>query len=317
MEVSRMFNITDNKLLAFLIFTVLFMFTTKTVCAQAEIPYNQIDDDNNPNTWDDDLDNDKTCLRMEELNKLTLHQRYNLLGGRQCSRTVADCDDSNQQMPVVQVYGTGYDRCEGENGRCYPGAITYFCAIPKDDDLHCLGNQYGPGLVHKTNSFVDCSIGGKYIVDKPYCEVEQTINVTETNRFGKSGCFNGHDVDCDGIIDTYTNDCSYIDKDGDGIAAWKYGGQDCCDEGLPEEQARFPACSTETKAQINGVTEDPADGIDNNCNFVVDEDLSDDDEDGISNEYDRCNDELTSNWPVDATGCLFSIANSNLLGWSI
>ncbi len=303
-------------LMKFVSVTLFVFLVVNRVNAAEEIPYNQIDDDGNPNTWDDDLDNDHTCLKLEELNDLSLHKRYSLLGYRQCSRTVGDCDDTMSSLPITEMYGA--DSCEGGQGRYYPGAIISFCVIPKDNNLPCPSTQYGPGALPHLY-YID----GKATVDTAYCQVDNTITVRETNRFNKPGCFKGHDVDCDGLIDAYPADCSFMDKDGDSSAALKYGGKDCCDEGSTEEKLQFRLCSENAKTQMTGFIENSDDLVDNDCNGLIDE-TKDLDGDNILDIFESGNclsQSTTQRELVDADGCWYSISsefafnNHNLKGW--
>ena len=173
-----------------------------------------------------------------------------------------DCDDTN-----AAVYPGADEVCNGVDDNCDSlvdnGAIDAPIWYADAD-----GDTYGDAAV----TLAECTAPDGYLVDDTDCD--------DTDATVYPGAaeipYDGIDQDCNGD--------DVIDADGDGYVADVAGGDDCDD----------------TDADVYPGSLEIADGIDSNCDSIVDEGTAwyDDDGDGYTEDGGDCNDAVAATNPA-------------------
>jgi len=295
----------------FLMTMTMFLLLSVSAMAQFEIRYNQIDDDGDPATKDDDFDGDGFCVMPSQILAMDPYEKHLLLQGRQCSSNIADCNDADPGVPYARLVPYVNGICYASEISCVTGAYIRFC-VAQPDNRGCPANTITD---YNLPTSTQCHLDGAtlYRADLYMCNVDYTReHIVYPESQANSGCVDGKDNDCDGLVDFDDPDCSFLDDDNDHHIAEIYGGDDCCDLGT---ETHIPGCNNANKGSIHGGGIEAAekDGIDSNCNGLADE-FFDSDGDGIADIFEDpgCKDEVAGAGDVDpATGCLL-IAT----GWS-
>ena len=141
-------------------------------------------------------------------------------------------------------------------------------------------DQDGDGYGDPNDFLLDC--------DQPFNYVSNNSDCDDSNALihpGATEICDGLDNNCDGVIDEGTLNTYYIDNDGDGFGDINNSIQDC---ELPVGYSENALDCHDGNSQINPNAEEICDGIDNNCDGSIDENLVftyyvDNDEDGYGN----------------------------------
>ncbi len=162
----------------------------------------------------------------------------------------ADCDDSDETVnpSVAELCGDGIDNdCDGEAD---PELIWY-----QDAD----GDGYGD----ESSSLATCEQPSGYVDDPDDCDDDDP----DIHPGAGDDCYDLTDNDCDGETDE--GDDWYQDADGDG-----YGDADIpvssCD--TPEDHVADSSDCDDSDGATHPLADEYCDGIDNDCDGVVDED---------------------------------------------
>jgi predicted outer membrane repeat protein len=208
-----------------------------------------------------------------------------LLPEQPCNGVDDDCDGAIDDEWTVDVDGDGHskvgacsgsgDDCDDENAWVYPGAdelcndIDDDCSGSADDGLAIDDDNDGfPGSGCLGDADVDC--------DDSNDEVYPNAPESPTN---------GVDDNCNGVVDESGPDS--VDNDGDGYCA----GSSCVDGSSPGD------CD-DTDASASPASWEVLDGLDNDCNGVVDDlPIVDSDNDGVTAADGDCDDEDASVHP--------------------
>jgi hypothetical protein len=165
-----------------------------------------------------------------------------------------DCDDDNAAVnPVATEVCNGID--DDCDGTVDEGVTTTYYA---DTDL----DSYGDPL----NFIADCSAPAGYVSNSDDCD-DTDPNV---NPGGTEVC-NGIDDNCDGSIDEGVTTTFYADVDQDG-----YGNDNSTTEACTAPAGYVPdgGDCDDTNANINPGATEVCNGIDDNCDFQIDEGVS-------------------------------------------
>ena len=180
---------------------------------------------------------------------------------RDCTQPVgyvsndADCDDNSQIISPIAP-----ELCNGQDDNCNNivdenaiGSTTYYA----DTD----GDGYGDA----NTSVHSCQTVSGYVVNALDCNDSDSAQ----NPMGVEMC-NGADDDCNGIIDEYAVDALlwYADADGDGFGIvndWTFG----CSQ--PTGYVSIFGDCDDGNAQKNPNTLEICNGLDDNCNYQIDE----------------------------------------------
>ena len=201
-----------------------------------------------------------------------------------------DCDDS-----VANVNPTATEVCNGIDNNC-DGQIdeglsnTYFA----DTD--------GDGFGDLNNTIQACSVPTGYVSDNTDCDDSAgSVNPNATE------ICDGLDNNCDGQIDEGVLISFYVDADGDGFGDINFPTQACS---VPTGYVSDNTDCDDTIASVNLNAQEICDGIDNNCNGQIDEELStntyfaDTDNDGFGDPNNSIQDcSVPTGYVSDNTDC--------------
>lgn len=172
---------------------------------------------------------------------------------------VGDCDDT-----VATINPAAVETCDGLDNNC-DGVIDEARAVDATTwyaDID--GDTYG----NPAFSIISCSRILRFVPDPTDCN-DSTAAV---NPAAKDICDDGIDQDCSGA-DLPCTPAADTDDDGDGFCEDSNGDGECTDGSEDGD------CD-DTNAAINPDATEICDGIDNNCDRIVDLVLADDDGDG-------------------------------------
>ncbi len=239
------------------------------------------DGDEDVCSGDDECDDDDPCNGAERCVDGSCEEGTPLT----CDDSVACTEDICDPDEGRCVHHPDHDQCDDDelctSAGCLPGQP---CVEDSDcvDDTFCNGNEHcDPEFGCQAGSEPDCDDGvdctadtcdltrddclhapvDEVCTDETFCNGAELCHVTE-------GCGPGEAPDCDDELDCTDDECSIeldvcvntsVDRDGDGELAEACGGSDCDD-------------TTETIAEG---AEEVCDGVDNDCDDEVDEDVAD------------------------------------------
>ncbi|MDO7170808.1 CARDB domain-containing protein [Mariniflexile sp. AS56] len=192
-----------------------------------EVPYDGIDNDCNPSTLDDDLDEDGFVLAN-------------------------DCNDNDDSVDATTTYyvdsdGDGYGTTA--EAICSATVPNGYAEVSGDcDDTNA---QINPGATEVSYDGVDND-----------CNPETRDDDLDADGFDLANDCN----DADGTVNTVT--IYYVDTDGDG-----YGrtAEAICSATVPNGYAEVAGDCDDTNAGVNPGATEVVDGIDNNCDGIIDE----------------------------------------------
>ena len=191
-----------------------------------------------------------------------------------------DPDDSVVAGSAPAGYVEDNTDCDDTNAAVHPGATEVCNGI--DDDCDTLVDDADPDCVGLTTYYADADGDGYGDPDDsvdacaaPAGYVDNSDDCDDTNAAvhpGATEVCNGIDDNCDGEIDEgFTKNTYYQDADGDGYGDPANTTEACA---APAGYVDDNTDCDDTNAAVNpGAAEVPDDGIDNNCNGVIDEDF--------------------------------------------
>jgi hypothetical protein len=190
--------------------------------------------------------------------------------------------------PPVDADGDGYEiwfDCDDNNAAVYPGALEFCDGV----DNNCDGNVDLNAVVLPWYIDDDMDGFGSTNVVAVTCQPIPGTTLTPgdcddtqaTTHPAASEVCDLQDNDCDGLIDEEL-DCECVDLNGDGL----------CDVDQDEDGFLDADDCDDADPETNPGIEERCDGLDNNCNGQVDEDIPcprDADQDGFFDDVD-CDD---------------------------
>ena len=222
------------------------------------------------------------------VSSFTFSNLYNNQGGT--AGTVFDvfadfCNGSNNDADGDghSTIASGGDDCDDSNAAIYPGATELCNGIDDDcdgsvDDGLVVNTWYpdrdGDSYGDAQSALSSCTTPSGYILDGSDCD---DYNAT-AHPGGTEVPYDGVDQDCDGS--------DWIDVDGDGYASDVVGGPDCWD----------------TNPDVHPGIQETVDGVDEDCNSLVDDTTTayDDDGDGYAEDAGDCDDSTSNIGPGTA-----------------
>lgn len=196
-------------------------------------------------------------------------------------------------------YGIDVD-CQDDNPEVHP----FYPEICDGLDQNCNGeiDEYldrdfdGYSSCETQSDPVDCNdaVDSIYPAAPELCDgldndcddvIDESVEVSEVCNF--------IDDDCDGFIDEGVATIFYYDSDGDGYGNPNSSSQDCI---ARDDFVEVAGDCDDNDPEINAGAPEICDGLNNDCDDVIDEGFGDSDGDGVANCIDPC--------PTDASdGC--------------
>jgi hypothetical protein len=178
----------------------------------------------------------------------------------------ADCDDSN-----VDIHPGADEKCDGLDNNC-DGLVDDSSAVDastwyEDSDV----DNYGNAAI----SVMSCNQPTSYVADSTDCDdADSTVNPGATEVCDAANV----DEDCDGLVNdadpsvaSFSFNTFYLDADGDG-----YGDpgntETTCDQ--PSGYVSNSGDCDDLVFEVNPDQDEECDGIDNNCDGLVDDSSS-------------------------------------------
>ena len=162
-----------------------------------------------------------------------------------------DCDDTDASINV-----NGTESCDGVDNNCNTqideGLLTTYFA---DND----GDNFGD----PNNTLDACTQPIGYVIDNTDCD-----DTNPAINFASPEICDGIDNNCDTNIDEGVTNTYYADADGDGFGDINVF-QNACTQ--PVGYVTDQTDCDDTDAAINPAATDVCDGLDNNCDFNIDE----------------------------------------------
>jgi hypothetical protein len=209
----------------------------------------------------------------------------------------ADCIDTDDD-------NDGYldtEDCKPLDATIHPGATEICDGVDQDCDgeidegvkttYYHDGDRDGYGDLDDTTQA--CTKPDNYFLDNTDCD-----DTDDNIHPGATETCDGADQDCNGLVDDDATDMStyYLDADGDGYGIAQ-STQACT---LPAGYANVADDCDDTEETVNPGRTEICDGLDNNCDTVVDEGYVDTDNDG---EKDCLDDDDDGDGDLDTTDC--------------
>jgi len=217
------------------------------------------------------------------------------------SRTTDACD-----QPTGYTYDGG--DCDDANAAIYPRASEICDSLDNDCDGSVdegIGSTWyadtdGDGYGDPTTGTLNCSLPSGYVSDSTDCD-DSMASVYP----GATELCNGYDDDCDGVVDeddAYDVTTWYEDADGDGYGTSTSSVLTC---DMPDGYVGNDDDCWDDDASVSPSATETADGVDEDCDGIVDEgtDYYDDDGDGWSEAGGDCDDAVSGSSPGGEEEC--------------
>ena len=252
----------------------------------------QIDEGLEVSTYYIDNDGDGYGNDNAAIERCSAIAGYVLFGG--------DCDDNNASInPNAQELCDGLDNnCDGMTDN---GAQLVLQFRDRDED----------GFGNEAEAIEECELLNGYVLNFNDCD----DNNASINPDAQELC-DGLDNNCDGMTDNGAQlVLQFRDRDEDGFGNEAEAIEEC--ELLNGYVLNFNDCD-DNNANINPEASELCDGLDNNCDFMVDNDVQlvlqfrDRDEDGFGNEAEPLEEcELLDGYVLNSNDCDDNNANIN------
>ena len=251
------------------------------------------------NGADDDCDG--TVDEAGAVDEATWYRDQDGDGYGNAAITTEDCDQPSGYVADDQD-------CLDTNAAIYPRATEICDGLDNDCDGATdegIGDTWyadtdGDGFGDPVTATLSCSAISGYVEDSTDCDdTIATVNPDATEY-----C-NGYDDDCDGVVDEDdAADVSiwYEDADGDGYGT-ATSTEVTCDS--PDGYVANDDDCWDGDAAVNPGAAETADGVDEDCDGIVDEDTDyyDDDGDGYSEAGGDCDDAVSGSAPGTEESC--------------
>jgi hypothetical protein len=249
----------------------------------------------------DKKDNDCDGLTDEELTYIDWNKSIKTIGQEcgtgECEKGKVECDEKTKKPicstdinKVSEICDDGKDNnCNGFTDEgCLVGDIDGDGVDNSTEDMKC-GN-----LIAKLHSEIVPENTGK----EPCCPADADKEICDRNCDGKVTTCDPNDKDFDGF--TPPSDCDDKDplvypgayeKCGDGIDQDCFGGDKSCNGVTDEDGDGFspPDDCNDKDPEINPWADEWCDGIDNNCNGIVDEGNPEANDEECGSDVGECN----------------------------